>query len=196
MPHIGDQGAADGRWRWARAERREPAQRRAKRSHRLRRTLQRRPVGVVCVSSRSRRRGLRTCRRGDFATRRRVPLPRVADSPQCLARPWRHRAALERGPLQNVCGAPGGLRAAVGARTERGETPRCVRKIRRRAISRKPARPRESGDPGAGIERLSAVAPATRMRTSELDELAQYRLNRPTSLPWMRTRLGGKIRTS
>jgi hypothetical protein len=28
------------------------------------------------------------------------------------------------------------------------------------------------------------------------NRLGQYRRNRPTSLPWMRTRLGGRMRTS
>ena len=58
-----------------------------------------------------------------------------------------------------------------------------------------PAHSRESGNPELAVEFFEVLGP--RLRGDERPGAGlQYRRNRPTSLPWMRTRLGGRIRTS
>ncbi len=91
---------------------------------------------------------------------------------------------------------------ARGARTRMG--PRChvlPRATRRRAsttlkpINNFPAHSREGGNPMRGFPLQNcARSPPARGRTDSNSD--QYRRNRLTSLPWMRTRLGGRIRTS
>ena len=82
---------------------------------RLHRPTGRRPLGLVCAFGRSLRRGLRARRRGGQRARGAGRLRRHFDRPQCLARQWRHRAALDRRPFRAQRGASARLRAAVGA---------------------------------------------------------------------------------
>jgi competence protein ComEC len=67
-------------------------------------------------------------------------------------------------------------------------TQRRARKIWKLEINPLSAHSRESGNP-------ECLARGPRFRGDE-GQRNQYRLNSPTSLPWMRTRLGGRMRTS
>ncbi len=99
---------------YAHRQRCEPARRRAVRRRRLHRAFSRRPAGVVCPIGRSLRRGLRARRRGGQRARGAGRMRRHLDRPQCLARQWRHRAALDRRPFRAQRGASARLRAPVG----------------------------------------------------------------------------------